>query len=129
MRAFLLFISTALAQPMMIDPSKMSGIPRPDPQVPEGTITVRLIRGELSNRVVNHPVELGGAEPHASACRGCGTPLPSQQFLTDLTGTLSDLNQRYDLGPERGLLQEYCPTCKRKLRGQAYFQVMGKRFL
>jgi hypothetical protein len=58
MRAFLLFMSTALAQPMMIDPSKMSGIPRPDPQVPPGTITVRLIRGELSNRVVNHPVEL-----------------------------------------------------------------------
>jgi hypothetical protein len=51
-------LSTAFAQPMMIDPSKMSGIPRPDPQVAEGTITVRLIRGELSNRVVNHPVEL-----------------------------------------------------------------------
>jgi hypothetical protein len=54
----LLFLSTALAQPMMIDPSKMSGIPRPDPQVPAGTITVRLIRGELSNRMVDHPVEL-----------------------------------------------------------------------
>src|SRR5439155_7913156 len=58
MRAFLLFLSTALAQPMMVDPSKMSGIPRADPQVPAGTITVRLIRGELSNRVTNHPVEL-----------------------------------------------------------------------
>src|SRR4051812_15684569 len=58
MRAFALFLSTALAQPMMVDPSKMSGIPRPDPQVPPGTITVRLIRGELSNRVVDHPVDL-----------------------------------------------------------------------
>jgi len=57
-RALILFLSTAFAQPMMIDPSKMSGIPRPDSQVPAGTITVRLIRGELSNRVVNHPVEL-----------------------------------------------------------------------
>ena len=28
-----------------------------------------------------------------------------------------------------GLLQEYCPTCKRVLRGQAYYQLMGKRFL
>src|SRR5690349_19502848 len=55
---FILFASAALAQPMMIDPSKMSGIPRPDPQVPEGTITVRIIRGELSNRITNHPVEL-----------------------------------------------------------------------
>ena len=43
---------------MMIDPSKMSGIPRPDPQVPAGTITVRLIRGELSNRMVGIDVAL-----------------------------------------------------------------------
>jgi hypothetical protein len=50
--------STAIAQPMMIDPSKMSGIPRPDPQVPPKTITVRLIRGELSNRLVGLDVQL-----------------------------------------------------------------------
>ena len=56
--ALLLVSSVALAQPMMIDPSKMSGIPRPDPQVPPGTITVRLIRGELSNRVVGLDVAL-----------------------------------------------------------------------
>lgn len=56
--AILLASSAALAQPMMIDPSKMSGIPRPDPQVPAGTITVRLIRGELSNRMVGVEVAL-----------------------------------------------------------------------
>jgi hypothetical protein len=56
--ALLLFSTTALAQPMMVDPSKMSGIPRPDPQVPTGTITVRLIRGELSNRLIGVEVEL-----------------------------------------------------------------------
>jgi hypothetical protein len=50
--------SMAIAQPMMIDPSKMSGIPRPDPQVPAGTITVRLIRGELSNRMPGVEVKL-----------------------------------------------------------------------
>jgi hypothetical protein len=50
--------ATALAQPMMIDPSKMSGIPRPDPQVPAHTVTVRLIRGELSNRMVGVDVAL-----------------------------------------------------------------------
>ncbi len=49
--ALLMLSSVALAQPMMIDPSKMSGIPRPDPAVPPGTITVRLIRGELANRM------------------------------------------------------------------------------
>jgi hypothetical protein len=54
----LLTLRGALAQPMMLDPSQMSGIPRPDPQVPTGTVTVRLIRGDLANRVVDAPVEL-----------------------------------------------------------------------
>ncbi|HWE30301.1 MAG TPA: hypothetical protein VHB97_19985, partial [Polyangia bacterium] len=50
------------AQPMMIDPSKMSGIPRPDGQVPPGTVTVRLIRGQLSNRMIGVDVGLAGAD-------------------------------------------------------------------
>ena len=54
--------TVAVAQPMMMDPSKMSGIPRPDPQVPPGTITVRLIRGQLSNRVVSHDVSLSSSD-------------------------------------------------------------------
>ena len=58
MLALLTASAAALAQPMMVDPSKMSGIPRPDPQVPAGTITVRLIRGELSNRMVGVEVAL-----------------------------------------------------------------------
>ncbi len=48
----------ASAQPMMVDPSRMSGIPRPDPQVAAHTLTVRLIRGELSHRLVGVTVEL-----------------------------------------------------------------------
>ena len=43
------------AQP---DPRRMSGIPLPDPQLPAGTITVRVIRGQVSNNVPDHPVEL-----------------------------------------------------------------------
>lgn len=46
---------TAVAQP---DPRQMSGLPLPDPQLPDGTITVRVIRGQLTNNVLNHPVEL-----------------------------------------------------------------------
>ncbi len=59
-----LALRPAAAQPAMMDPSQMSGIPRPDPQVPAATVTVRLIRGELSNRIVDAAVELvpaGGA--------------------------------------------------------------------
>ena len=48
-------IPTLLAQP---DPRQMSGIPLPDPQLPSGTITVRVIRGSLANNVPDHPVEL-----------------------------------------------------------------------
>ncbi len=58
----LVLAPVAAAQPMMMDPSKMSGIPRPDPQVPAGTITVRLIRGQLTNRVVGTEVTLVGAD-------------------------------------------------------------------
>ena len=47
---------TAGAQ--VIDPKQMAGIPRPEPADPAGTVTVRVIRGELANRVLKHPVEL-----------------------------------------------------------------------
>ena len=42
----------------MPDAKAMSGIPRPTGDVPAGTLSVRLIRGSLSNNIANHPVEL-----------------------------------------------------------------------
>jgi hypothetical protein len=42
----------------MPDPRQMSGIPRPVTDLPNTAISVRLIRGELSNNIANHPVEL-----------------------------------------------------------------------
>jgi len=42
----------------MPDPKQMSGIPRPVTDLPNGSISVRLIRGELSNNMTNFPVEL-----------------------------------------------------------------------
>jgi hypothetical protein len=67
--------------------------------------------------------------PASFPCRRCGTPLPSARFVRDLEGTLSDLGQSYDLGGGRGPLQEYCPTCKRRLRAGAYYRLLGKRFV
>ena len=43
------------AQP---DPSQMSGLPLPDGQLPDGTISVRVIRGQLTNNVPDQPVDL-----------------------------------------------------------------------
>jgi hypothetical protein len=69
----------------------------------------------------------GVAEP--SRCARCGDELPSAQFIADLKATLHDLGQQYALGDDLGALQDYCPACKRILRGQAYYQYLGKRFL
>jgi hemin uptake protein HemP len=46
------------AQIAMPDPRQMSGIPRPVDDLPDGSVSVRLIKGELSNNIANHPVEL-----------------------------------------------------------------------
>ena len=48
-------VSEAAAQ---MDFRQASGIPRPVDDLPPGTISIRVIRGDLSNPVVNHPVEL-----------------------------------------------------------------------
>lgn len=50
--------SLVTAQFEMPDPKQMSGIPRPVTDLPAGTVSVRLIRGDFSNNVTNHPVEL-----------------------------------------------------------------------
>jgi hypothetical protein len=47
--------STLRAQ---MDFKQASGIPRPVDDLPAGTISIRVIRGDLSNPIVNHPVEL-----------------------------------------------------------------------
>ena len=46
------------AQVEMPDPRQMSGIPRPVTDLPDGSVSVRLIKGDLSNNLANHPVEL-----------------------------------------------------------------------
>ncbi len=80
-------------------------------------------------QTVNQDVEHYAAHPQTGRCKRCNEEFPSQQFIQDLEGVLGDIGQNYDLGEGRGALQEYCPTCKRVLRGEAYYQLMGKRFL
>src|SRR5262249_4460371 len=54
----LLSARTAFAQFQMPDPTQMSGVPRPVDDLASGSISVRLIRGSLSNNIAKHPVEL-----------------------------------------------------------------------
>jgi hypothetical protein len=51
----------AFAQFQMPDPKQMAGIPRPVTDLPDGSISVRLIRGQLSNNIASHQVELNFA--------------------------------------------------------------------
>jgi hypothetical protein len=50
--------SVVRAQFQMPDAKQMSGIPRPVDDLPDGSISIRLVRGSLSNNITNHPVEL-----------------------------------------------------------------------
>lgn len=80
-------------------------------------------------QTVNQDVEHYAQDEEPAVCRGCGDRMPSWQFVADVKATLNDLGQDYWLDEEHGTLQDYCPTCKRKMRGRAYYQLMGKRFL
>ena len=54
--AVLCIASPGWAQVGMPDPRQMAGIPRPVDDLPDGAISVRLIRGQMSNNIPNHPV-------------------------------------------------------------------------
>lgn len=52
------------AAAQMPDPSQMSGRPLPVGDLPVGTVTVRVVRGAMTNGIAGHPVELlGGPTP------------------------------------------------------------------
>lgn len=67
-------------------------------------------------------------EAPGAACRRCGEALPSRAFIADLEASLHELGMRFDLGPG-GELQDYCPTCKRVLRAEAYYRAAGDRLI
>lgn len=83
----------------------------------------------VNQDLVHYPEGRAVETSEPQACRRCGAALPSRQFVADLKATLTELHQDYFIGPERGWLQDYCPSCKRGLRAEAYYQLMGKRFL
>jgi hypothetical protein len=59
--AFAAFTVTVSAQ-QMPDISMMAGMPLGAPELPDGSVTVRVLRERLGNNVVNHPVTLKGAQ-------------------------------------------------------------------
>jgi hypothetical protein len=53
-------LTGAVLAAQMPNVAEMSGIPLPTNDLPDGAVSVRLVRGDLSHNVVDHPVELHG---------------------------------------------------------------------
>lgn len=56
--ALLAWSVAAAAVAQMPDPRQMSGIPRPVDDLPAGAVSVRVIRGSMTNNLVGQPVQL-----------------------------------------------------------------------
>jgi hypothetical protein len=59
--ALLLLASSAAAQVAMPDASQMSGTPLPAPELPNATVTVRVVRERMGNNISGQTVTLSGA--------------------------------------------------------------------
>jgi hypothetical protein len=60
---FVLFAAgVARAQIKMPDPTEIAGLALPAPELPDGTIVIRLVREQLGNNVVNHDVKVTAGE-------------------------------------------------------------------
>jgi hypothetical protein len=92
----------------MPDPKQMSGIPRPVTDLPDGSISVRVIRGSLSNNIKDQPVELhvGGktlttkTDENGRAQFDKVTPGAPVKASTDVTG--EHLESQEFSAPARG---------------------------
>ncbi|MFE2166431.1 MFS transporter [Streptomyces sp. NPDC059447] len=56
------------------------------------------------------------------ACKRCGEPVDTAPYVENLRGTMRDLKLDFDSWAE------YCPRCKRVLRGSAYLNHVKKGF-
>jgi hypothetical protein len=55
------------AQINMPDPTQIAGMAIPAPELPDGTVSVRLIREQLGNNIAGHPVEVKAGEVRRAA--------------------------------------------------------------
>jgi hypothetical protein len=72
--AFAVVMAASLhASAQMPDPKQMSGVPLPVADLPVGTVTIRVVRGALTNVIPNHPVDLiAGAAPVTAKTNDAG---------------------------------------------------------
>jgi hypothetical protein len=58
--AALVVVAPSIAAAQMPDAKQMSGVPLPVGDLPPGTVTVRVVRGSMTNIIANQEVELSG---------------------------------------------------------------------
>lgn len=76
--------------------------------------------------IVQRPASIGvelyqkrSAEMEQAVCPRCGTMFAGQMWIDDLKTVVGQLGYDYRL-PNGNTLQDYCPRCKRVMRGLAY---------
>jgi hypothetical protein len=104
---------TLWAQPFAgggFDPSAMSGIPLPDGGLPSGTVTVRVIRGTLTNPVRGATVTLGGGSAPRTAptddsgrARFDGVAAGGSLRASVTVDGVEVASQPFQLGPQGGV--------------------------
>jgi hypothetical protein len=98
------------AAAQMPDARQMSGIPMPTADVPVGSVSVRLVRGELTNNIVGHRVELhGGARDETATTDESGRatftglrPGASLHAAAEVDGQRIE-SQSFTLPPDAGV--------------------------
>ena len=82
--------------------------------------------------IVQRPASVGvelyqkrSAEMEQAVCPRCGTMFAGQMWIDDLKTVVGQLGYDYRL-PNGNTLQDYCPRCKRIMRGLAYAALPGK---
>lgn len=82
--------------------------------------------------IIQRPASVGvelyqarSAEMEQAVCPRCGTQFAGQMWIDDLKKVVGELG--YDYRLENGkTLQDYCPRCKRIMRGLAYAGIVDK---
>jgi hypothetical protein len=107
---FFTVICAALASAQMPDLTQMSGIPRPVDDLPNGSVSIRVVRGDFAHPAVNHPVQMtaGGRTQTANTdAEGRAqfdnlAPGTAVKFSTDLDGQHLE-SQEFAIQPQGGV--------------------------